>query len=124
MSTVIANGQNNIPTFQAAEIDSKVDIGYGVAVADVNGDNKPDILLADKNLIVWYQNPTWEKHIIAEKLTTLDHVAITARDIDGDGKAEVAVGAGWNPNDTTNSGSVHYLIAPVVLQKVSGCTRC
>lgn len=112
MSTVIANGQNNIPTFQAAEIDSKVDIGYGVAVADVNGDNKPDILLADKNLIVWYQNPTWEKHIIAEKLTTLDHVAIAARDIDGDGKAEVAVGAGWNPNDTTDSGSVHYLIAP------------
>ena len=95
--------QHAAPSFSAVVVDAGVEIGYGVAVADVNGDNKPDILLADKNLIVWYQNPTWEKHIIAEKLTTLDHVAITARDIDGDGEAEVAVGAGWNPNDTTTA---------------------
>jgi hypothetical protein len=39
-------------------------------------------------------------------------VCIAARDIDGDGKCEVAVGAEWNPGDTENSGSVHYLIPP------------
>ena len=27
-------------------------------------------------------------------------------DIDGDGKAELAAGAGWNPSDTLNSGAV------------------
>ena len=100
------------PTFKAVEIDSKIEIGYGVTVADINGDKKPDIILADKNQIVWYQNPTWEKHIIAEKLTKLDHVCIAARDIDGDGKAELAAGAGWNPSDTANSGAVFYLVAP------------
>jgi hypothetical protein len=49
---------------------------------------------------------------MAEKLTALDHVAVAAQDIDGDGKCEVAVGAGWNPGDTLNSGAVFYLIAP------------
>ena len=101
-----------VPTFKAVDVDTKVEIGYGVTVADVNGDKKPDILLADKNLIVWYENPSWTKHVMAEKLTALDHVCIAAQDIDGDGKCEVAVGAGWNPGDTLNSGAVFYLLPP------------
>ncbi len=98
--------------FKALDIDTKIEIGYGVTVADVDGDQKPDIVLADKNQIVWYQNPSWRKHVIAEKLTPLDHVCIAAMDIDGDGKAEIAAGAGWNPGDTVNSGAVFYLIPP------------
>src|SRR5438128_327233 len=101
-----------IPTFRAVEIDSKIQIGYAVTVADVDGDKKPDILVVDKNQIVWYRNPTWEKFVIAENLTPQDNVCIAATDIDGDGKAEIAVGAGWNPNDTINSGAVFYLIPP------------
>src|SRR4029079_5295163 len=100
------------PKFRPVEIDSKIEIGYGVAVADVDGDGKPDILLADKKQIVWYRNPGWEKFVIAENLTKLDNVCIAATDIDGDGKAEIAVGAGWNPRDTTGSGAVFYLIPP------------
>src|ERR1041385_2508511 len=100
------------PKFRAVEVDSKIEIGYGLAIADVDGDKKPDILLADKKQIVWYRNPTWEKFVIAENLTKLDNVCIAAADLDGDGKAEVAVGAGWNPNDTVNSGEVFYLVPP------------
>ncbi|MBK7997665.1 MAG: VCBS repeat-containing protein [Verrucomicrobia bacterium] len=101
-----------VATFKAVDVDTKVQIGYGVTVADVNGDKKPDILLADKNLIVWYENPSWAKHVMAENLTPQDHVCIAAQDIDGDGKCEVAVGAGWNPGDTLNSGAVFYLVPP------------
>src|SRR5438874_4150623 len=100
------------PIFRPVEIDAKIEIGYGVAVADVDGDKQPDIILADKKQIVWYRNPTWEKFVIAENLTKLDNVCVAAADIDGDGKAEIAVGAEWNPNDTVNSGAVFYLIAP------------
>src|SRR5262245_20264119 len=98
------------PSFRAVDVDKSVEIGYGVTVADVNGDKKPDILLADKQLIVWYENPGWQKHVIAEKLTPKDHVCIAAADIDGDGKCEIAVGAEWNPGDTVNSGAVFYLV--------------
>jgi hypothetical protein len=101
-----------VPTFKAVDVDTSVKIGYGVTTADVNGDKKPDILLADKDLIVWYENPNWKKHVIAEKLTPIDHVCIAAMDIDGDGKCEIAAGAGWNPNDTTNSGALFYLVPP------------
>jgi len=100
------------PKFRAVEIDSKIEIGYGVTVADVDGDKKPDILLADKKQIVWYRNPGWEKFVIAENLTKLDNVCLAAADIDGDGKAEIAVGAGWNPSDTVGSGAVFYLVPP------------
>jgi len=100
------------PSFRQVTIDSKVGIGYGLAIADVDGDKLQDILLVDKDVVAWYRNPAWDRRVIAGKLTADDHVCIAARDIDGDGKCEVAVGAAWKPSDTVSSGSVHYLVAP------------
>src|SRR5204862_2360868 len=107
-----AAAELQMPKFEAQTIDSKVEIGYATTVADIDGDGKPDILLVDKKQIAWYHNPDWAKHIICENVTKQDNVCIAARDIDGDGKVEVAIGANWNPGDTVTSGSVHYLIAP------------
>lgn len=105
----------NEPEFTAQLIDDNVAIGYGLAIGDVDGDGKPDILLADKKQFVWYRNGDWKRFVMIENLTESDNVCIAARDIDGDGKVEVAVGAQWNPGETTDpakSGSVHYLIRP------------
>jgi hypothetical protein len=112
LSCALTRAADKAPAFKAQTIDDKIEIGYGLAIADVDGDGKPDILLADKKQFVWYQNPTWTKHVIAENLTEHDNVCIAARDIDGDGKCEIAVGAEWNPGDTVNSGAVFYLIPP------------
>jgi hypothetical protein len=110
-----------LPQFRAVTLDDKIQIGYGLAIADVDGDTAPDILLADKKQFVWYRNPgkdkagdlaAWTKHLLAENLTEKDNVCIAAQDIDGDGKAEVAVGAEWNPADTEKSGAVFHLVAP------------
>src|SRR5512145_443278 len=100
------------PKFRRQVIDDKIEIGYGVAAADVDGDKKIDILLADKRQFAWYRNPTWERFVIAENLTKRDNVCLAAQDLDGDGKCELAVGGDWDPNDRENSGAVFYLIAP------------
>lgn len=104
-----------LPKFEAQTIDTDISIGYGLALGDVNGDGRPDILLADKKQFVWYRNGDWKKFVMIDSLTKHDNVCIAARDLDGDGKVEVAVGAQWNPGETSDleeSGSVHYLIRP------------
>lgn len=100
------------PRFRALTVDTNVAVGYGVTVADVDGDGGPDLVLCDAKQIAWYRHPKWEKHVIAENLTPQDHVCVAAADIDGDGKAEIAVGAGWNPGDTVHSGALFYLEPP------------
>ena len=97
------------PRFRAVDVDTAISIGYGVTTADVDGDGRRDIVLCDARQVAWYRNPNWSKHVIAENLTPQDHVCVAASDIDGDGKAEIAVGAGWNPGDTTGSGALFYL---------------
>ena len=112
VSSAISNAQ---PHFKEQVIDTTISIGYGIALADVDGDGKTDILLADKKQFVWYRNGDWKKFLMAENLTEHDNVCIAARDIDGDGRAEVAVGAQWNPGETGDdqqSGAVFYLIRP------------
>ncbi|MEZ6120616.1 MAG: VCBS repeat-containing protein [Pirellulaceae bacterium] len=115
---ITASGQ--APSFQSMTMDGDVDIGYGLAIGKVDADDHIDVLLADKTEIVWYQNPgdrtsTWKRHVMARNLTERDNVCIAARDLDGDGLVEVAVGAQWNPGETTDtqaSGALFYLERP------------
>lgn len=110
----------NEPKFQRQTIDGEIQIGYGLAVGRVDDDEHADLLLADKSKIVWYENPgvagpVWTKHVIASDLTSRDNVCLAARDLNGDGLVEVAVGANWNPgvtDDVTVSGALFYLVRP------------
>src|SRR5690606_1921055 len=90
------------PHFEEQIIDDQVAIGYGLAIGDVDGDGKPDILMADKKQFVWYRTGDWKRFVMVDNLTASDNVCIAARDIDGDGKVEVAVGAQWNPSETSD----------------------
>ena len=100
------------PRFRRQVIDAKIAIGYGLAIGRVDADEKLDIILADKRQFVWYRGGDWKRFVLAENLTTYDNVCVAARDVDGDGLVEIAVGGQWNPGDTLRSGSVHYLVRP------------
>jgi hypothetical protein len=75
----------------------------------VNNDKKKDIVVVDQKRVVWYQNPSWKRRNIIEGKTEPDNVCIAAADIDGDGKVDFALGAGWNPGNTKSGGTLQWL---------------
>jgi hypothetical protein len=97
------------PKFKVQEIATDLKIGYAVHVCDVNGDGKPDIVVVDKERVVWYENPTWKMRTIITGKTKPDNVCIASLDIDGDGKIDFVLGAGWRPTDTKNPGTLQWL---------------
>src|SRR5206468_457068 len=74
-----------------------------------NGDGKKDIVVVDKNRVVWYENPTWKQRTITEGRTKPDNVAIAAHDIDGDGQLDLALAAGWSGADSKSETPLYWL---------------
>ncbi|MGB7158320.1 MAG: VCBS repeat-containing protein [Tepidisphaeraceae bacterium] len=98
-----------IPAFKPEQIDAALKIGYGVVLVDINADKKPDIVVADKERVIWFENPTWELRTITEGKTKPDNVCIDAHDIDGDGSLDLALGAGWQPGNTKDASTLQWL---------------
>src|SRR4051812_13863699 len=107
--------QPAFPAFEMKEIERGLGVGYAVLLVDVDGDGKRDIVVVDTNRVLWYANPTWKRRTITQGTTALDNVCIAGHDIDGDGKLDFALGAGWKPFDTKGGGTLQWLKQPANL---------
>jgi hypothetical protein len=67
---------------------------YQLAVSDVNGDGKPDViaLSIESNRVDWFENPTWKQHPVARTAKNID---LAPYDIDEDGRPEIALASGF-----------------------------
>ncbi len=92
--------------FRATDVQTGWGVVYAVRVADVNADGKPDILAINPTQMAWFENPSWQRHVIVDAAVPKDHVTLAAEDITGDGRVEIALGAGWNPRNTLSGGEL------------------
>jgi len=93
--------------FQRHDIDA-FPAGYQVAVADVNGDGKPDViaLSTEANRVDWYENPGWVRRPVAATPRNID---LAVRDLDGDGLPEIALASGFYFSESTRGGQIQWL---------------
>lgn len=76
--------------FEAHDIDPKLPGAYAVNTADFNNDGKIDVIANSLGAreLAWYENPTWERHVIVSD--TMQIVNQAPADINGDGIPELA----------------------------------
>jgi hypothetical protein len=98
--------RSQAPRFAAHEIATGLRGGYQVVAADVNHDGKLDLVAVASNLpeLLWFENPTWTRHVIAGGFTGLINIAVA--DLDGDGIPEIAVASGFSTRPDQSAGIV------------------
>ncbi len=83
--------------------------GYQVVIADLNHDGRPDIIALASGMpdLVWYENPTWERHVIVSGFSRMINCA--AWDTDGDGIPEIALASEFDNQAKNSIGMVSLL---------------
>ena len=94
--------------FKEQQIATDFGVGYAVTTGDVNGDKQTDIVAISGTDLVSFEAPGFEKRVILSGATPKDNVCLALEDIDRDGKLDVAIGATWQPSNTTGGGTLHW----------------
>ena len=96
--------------FERHQIDT-FPAGYQVAVADVNADGRPDViaLSTEADRVDWYENPTWQRHLVARTPRNID---LAPCDVDGNGRLEIALASGFYFSQSTRGGDIQLLSRP------------
>jgi Aldos-2-ulose dehydratase, beta-propeller domain/FG-GAP-like repeat len=87
----ISDGHEPLPVFERVVIDSDFPSAYQVELADVDGDGKADLVAVGGGTCAWYHNPDWNKRVVTTPERTPGIISSATADLDGDGRAEVAI---------------------------------
>ena len=84
-------------------------MGYQLVAADLNRDGRPDLIAVDERgtELAWYENPTWERHIIIKDVPRT--INLDLYDYDGDGIPEIAMGHNFETVPEKSVGNVLIL---------------
>ena len=86
--------------------------GYQVVAVDMNHDGKLDLVALASGMteLVWFENPGWQRHVIASNLPgTTGMINLAAWDVDGDGIPVIVLASGFSMNAKQSTGIVSVL---------------
>ena len=87
----VSHGAQDLPRFREKLITQEVKFGYQLLAVDLNKDGKKDLIAIDERgtELAWFENPTWERHVLATNVPRPLNAACW--DIDGDGIPEIVL---------------------------------
>jgi hypothetical protein len=98
-----------IPQFREHVIAEDLKGAYQVVAADLNRDGRPDLiaLASNMNELVWFENPGWQRHVIARNLSAWINTDFW--DPGGDGIPTLVLATAFSMAPTKSIGMVHVL---------------
>lgn len=98
-----------LPHFSDQVISKAIHMGYQLIAVDLNRDGKKDLLGIDEqgSELAWFENPTWERHVLVTNVPRPLNAA--CYDIDGDGIPEVVLAYRFEPSPDKSIGNVVLL---------------
>ena len=108
-SLLTAAHAGDLPQFKAHTITDSIKFGYQLVAADLNGDGKKDLLAIDEagTELAWFENPTWDRHVLATDVPRPLNAA--CHDIDSDGIPEVVLAYRFESRPEESVGNVVLL---------------
>jgi hypothetical protein len=107
-STMAATGQGEkTATWRTHDV-ARIPHGYQVAVADVNGNGRPDILVlsSEESIVEWYENPSWKtRPITTQTKSNISLAPLAWRGYAGHG---LALAADFRLDRSTEGGSLWW----------------
>ena len=101
------SGRGKLPRWRAHD-GAKIPDGYQVAVADVTGNGRPDILAlsSEESIVEWYENPTWKARPITTR--TKKNISLAPLVWKGYHGHGLALASDFYLDDSTRGGSLWW----------------
>ena len=98
-----------LPRFRERVISTEIKFGYQLVAVDLNRDGRKDLIAIDERAteVAWFENPSWERHILATDVPR--PLNATCYDLDGDGIPEVVLAYRFETSPERSVGNVALL---------------
>ncbi len=98
-----------LPAFKTVTVVRDLKMGYQLVLADLNKDGRKDIIVVDERSteLAWYENPGWERHVLAVNVPRV--INLETLDLDGDGIPEIVMAHQFETNPEKSVGNVLFL---------------
>jgi hypothetical protein len=100
---------DDLPRFREHVVTTALKFGYQLLAMDLSGDGKKDLIAIDEQAteLVWFENPTWARHVLAVDVPR--QLNADGWDIDGDGRPEIVLAYRFDPRPEQSVGNVVLL---------------